>query len=140
MSSQAVLIVDDDPMVRESLGDMLSDHGYGIHDARDGMSALALLHQWSISFMFSDIDMPDISGFELLARMQRDGLLVPTALMSARANEELLGHARSAGAVGLLSKPAEMQAVLGILEHFHGPRASDPTSPHTDDNGEYHHG
>ncbi len=68
----SILIVDDEPEIRELLSDYLSsDEGYTVYTARDGFDALeAVLPNHSIDLVLSDINMPQIKGFEFLNRVR----------------------------------------------------------------------
>ena len=105
-----ILVVDDDRLLRESLMELISDLGCLGIDAADGNKALQLFMQHSFDLVVSDVDMPDMSGFELLARLQDLGSLAPLILVSARADEQLSQAAQTAGATCLFPKPVPVQA------------------------------
>jgi CheY-like chemotaxis protein len=74
-----VLVVDDDPDVRQYAASVLDEAGYRVLTAADGESALAVIeHDDSIDVLFTDVVMPGINGFELAraAAAQRPGLKV----------------------------------------------------------------
>ena len=115
MSPHAILVVDDDRLTRESLADILDDLGANTSLAVDGIQALAMVSNRLPDLVISDIDMPDISGFELLARMQRQAIATPMLLMSARADNDLRHQAGLAGAIGLLDKPVSVRPLAVML-------------------------
>ena len=121
MAEHPVLIVDDDSAVRSSLCDLLSDYGCQLLSADCGLNALSILKQEPCELVFSDVDMPDISGFELLARAQREHLSMPFVLMSARCNQELEQAALQAGALAMLPKPVGLNAVTSITQRVFAP-------------------
>lgn len=108
MSTQ-VLVVDDDRLCRESLCEALAELGCDVDDADRGLTAFARLQTGRRDLVVSDVDMPDISGFELLARLRQAHITCPAILVSARADAELQRAAQAAGAAGLLAKPVAMQ-------------------------------
>lgn len=118
MDQHSVLVVDDDIMVRDSLCDMLSDWGCHIMSADCGLNALTILNNENCELVFSDVDMPDISGFELLARMHKQHIEAPCVLMSARADKELEIAAKQAGAFAMLHKPVGINVVSNITHQI----------------------
>ncbi|MGA9669315.1 MAG: response regulator [Terracidiphilus sp.] len=65
-SKPKILVVDDDQAVRNSLSMILEEIGYGVRTAEDGFSALALMRLELPDILLSDLNMPGMSGFELL--------------------------------------------------------------------------
>jgi DNA-binding response OmpR family regulator len=110
----SVLIVDDDRQVRDSLADLLTENGWQVSVHDGGEAALAALRSASYDALISDVDMPDISGFELLARLEHHHITVPAILISARAGDALDQAAAQAG-VTLLAKPVSGAALLTTL-------------------------
>ena len=121
MAEHSVLVVDDDKMLRSSLCDLLSDYGCRLMSADCGLSALALLEQEPCELVFSDVDMPDISGFELIARMHRQHMTIPCVLMSARSDQTLEHAAKDAGALAMLKKPVQLNVVTSITQQVFSP-------------------
>ncbi|MDA3961526.1 MAG: response regulator [Planctomycetota bacterium] len=115
MPNNAVIVVDDDRLTRESLCEILSDLGWLARDANGGLAAFASIQREQTDMVVSDVDMPDISGFELLARLQGIQFPAPVILMSARADVELIRRAREAGAVDLLAKPVHIEPFTNLV-------------------------
>jgi CheY-like chemotaxis protein len=136
MISRTILIADDDRLVRESLCDVLRGLGLETSEAASGRLAIEWLRAHRCDLLLSDVDMPDMSGFQVLSwvtaqgraapseRAGADGLdrcraPVPVVLMSARADAQLDRQARAAGALHLWSKPVEITRIQTFLqEHF----------------------
>jgi CheY-like chemotaxis protein len=127
MHTHTILIADDDRLLRESLSEILSGLGCETHQVGTGSSAIHVLQSRPCDLLLSDIDMPDMSGFELLSWVHEHatfpdnpitaaGWQLPVVLMSARADRELGRVALNAGARGLLSKPVEIGR-LSTLVH-----------------------
>ena len=72
MQKHNVLIVDDEPIVRESIRDWLQDSGYDVDTARDGEEALQLVDKKDYSFLILDIRLPDINGIEILDIIRKE--------------------------------------------------------------------
>ncbi|MFW5830322.1 MAG: response regulator [Planctomycetota bacterium] len=115
MGTHAILVVDDDRLVRESLCEMLGDLDQRVEAAANGDVALRYLQANSYELVFSDIDMPSISGFELIERMRVLQYRPQVVLMSARSDERLQAAAERAGALALLGKPVGMHQLTGML-------------------------
>ncbi len=121
MRSRTILIADDDRLVRESLHDLLADLGWTIEEAGNGTDAIAVLSRMHCDLLLSDVDMPDMTGFQLLSWVIDPGHLAtrpPVVLMSARADHQLGLAAQRAGAVTLLSKPVELPAITSLVHHL----------------------
>ena len=70
-SKYQVLVVDDDPTVRESFAMLLQSGGYDVQVAEDGFSALLQLRKLLPDVIISDLNMPRMSGFEFLSVVRR---------------------------------------------------------------------
>jgi CheY-like chemotaxis protein len=116
-----VLIADDDRLVRESLGDAFDAFGWDVRIADCGTNAILMLERQRLDLLVSDVDMPDMTGFQLLSWVRGHAApRPPVVLMSARADEALGRTAIAEGAVTLLAKPVEvarMKSVLATLFH-----------------------
>lgn len=79
---KVVLVVDDEPSVRESLAMLLSDEGYDVSTAEHGFDALLQLKRRTPDVIISDLNMPQMSGFEFLSVVRRRFPGIPTLAMS----------------------------------------------------------
>jgi CheY-like chemotaxis protein len=66
-----ILVVDDEACIRDSTGVLLAAAGYEVHTAENGFEALLELKKWTPDVMISDLNMPQMSGFELLSVVRR---------------------------------------------------------------------
>lgn len=92
VESARVLIVDDEPMVREVVATYLVREGFEVSEAADGVEALDRLNAESFDLIVLDVMLPEIDGFSVLTRIRRTSD-VPVVLLTARADEpdRLLG-------------------------------------------------
>lgn len=108
-----VLLVDDDPTVITVLGRLLEGFAR-LRFATGGHEALRLAAEWQPDLILLDVQMPDLSGFEVCARLKRDPLLsdVPVIFITAHDDpeQELLGL--ELGAVDFIGKPPRGPLVL----------------------------
>ena len=105
-----VLLVDDSSTMRKIISRSLRQAGldFGeIFEASDGLEALALLEKESIDIVLSDINMPNMNGIELLREKgNRPGMKgVPVFMISTETGDDIIGEAKSLGAIGALKKP-----------------------------------
>lgn len=107
MSDRSILVVDDDSLTRETICEVLMDSGWSVSSARRGLEAWERLERLPSDLVVSDIDMPDISGFELLDRMHRAQITSPLVFISAR-GESASALATAAGAAGYFTKPVQL--------------------------------
>ena len=111
MSSAAdmkFLIVDDFSTMRRIIRNLLKEIGYGNADeAEDGQVALSKLRSGHFDFVVSDINMPNMNGFELLGNIRSDSGLkhLPVLMVTAEARKEDIVRAAQDGAAGYIVKP-----------------------------------
>ena len=70
MANEHILVVDDDPIIRKSLQEMLRIEHYEVDSASDGSEALRKLDQSSVDVVLTDVKMPTVGGFELLSKIK----------------------------------------------------------------------
>ncbi len=100
-----VLVVDDDPMLRDLLNDLLVSHGYQVTLAENGQEALLCLENQPFEHLVTDINMPVMDGLALLAAVQSQGLQVPVTVVSAYSDMENVVRAFKLGASDFIAKP-----------------------------------
>ena len=102
------LIVDDFSTMRVIARGLLKEIGYNnAEEAEDGAVALGMLKSQKFDFIFSDINMPNMNGFELLSAIKKDDTLkhLPVLMVSADARKEDIVRAVQDGAAGYIVKP-----------------------------------
>ena len=109
-----VLVIDDEESVRIALEDLLSDAGYDVRTAEHVPGALALLESFAPDLVLSDVRMPMVSGFELLAMLRRDHPQLPVVLLTAHGDERTAVQALKAGAWDYLPKPFDNAEILAL--------------------------
>jgi len=103
-----ILIVDDFSTMRRIVRNLLKEIGYSNADeAEDGAAALVKLKAGSFDFVVSDINMPNMNGFELLSQIKADASIkhLPVLMVTAEAKKEDIVTAAQAGAAGYIVKP-----------------------------------
>lgn len=102
------LIVDDFSTMRRIVRNLLKEIGYqNADEAEDGQVALGKLREGGFNFVVSDVNMPNMNGFELLRQIRADAQLkgLPVLLVTAEAKKEDIVTAAQAGASGYIVKP-----------------------------------
>jgi two-component system response regulator MprA len=82
-TNPTVLVVEDEPAIREAVADLLEDEGYAVRQAADGLEAIDELRVDDVDLVLSDVRMPRLDGPSLARRLRRRGQAVPVVLMSA---------------------------------------------------------
>ncbi len=108
MKQQSILIVDDDKMTRQTLSLALSDD-YEIFTAGDGISALQVLKEQEIDLVLSDLDMPIMSGIELLEKINDLEERYPVIFITGQGTIETAVKAMKMGAFDYVSKPVNLE-------------------------------
>jgi len=102
------LVVDDFSTMRRIVRNLLKESCYAEADeAEDGVAALQKLRALKFDFVVSDINMPNMNGFQLLAEIKKDEKLkhIPVLMVTAEARKEDIVAAAQQGAAGYIVKP-----------------------------------
>ncbi|MEW7994152.1 MAG: sigma-54-dependent Fis family transcriptional regulator [gamma proteobacterium symbiont of Clathrolucina costata] len=119
MSLATVLIVEDDPALREALSDTLELAGYPICVAEEGGAAINLLQQRSVGMVVSDVQMHPMDGHTLLRKIRERYPDLPVLLMTAYGTIEKAVMAMHDGAVDYLTKPFEAEVLVSkVASHI----------------------
>lgn len=108
MNDMKFLIVDDFSTMRRIVRGLLKEIGYNnAEEAEDGVIALSMLKNNKFGFVVSDINMPNMSGFDLLAAIKKEDSLkhLPVLMVTAEARKEDIVRAAQDGAAGYIVKP-----------------------------------
>jgi two-component system chemotaxis response regulator CheY len=116
------LIVDDFSTMRRIVRNLLKESGYSDADeAEDGVAALQKLRNGTnFDFVVSDINMPNMTGFQLLTEIKKDDKLkhLPVLMVTAEARKEDIVLAAQLGAVGYIVKPFTKAVLEDKINHI----------------------
>lgn len=132
---QKILIVEDNELNLKLFCDLLRAHGYAAEPVRDGREALARARDFAPDLVVMDIQMPHVSGLELIEQMKMDGDLMTVPIMAvtayaAKGDEERI---RDAGAEGYVSKPISvLKFVEAVRELLAGAADKENAAPEPD--------
>ncbi|HEY0931295.1 MAG TPA: sigma-54 dependent transcriptional regulator [Gemmatimonas sp.] len=111
-----VLVVDDEPALREVLSQRLTSWGYRVATAGDVPEAEAVLQASEPDLVLSDVVLPGLSGLDLLRRFKARDASLPVVLITAHANVDAAVEAMKAGATDFLTKPIDTATLRAVLE------------------------
>ena len=113
-----VLVVDDSISIRKYVQRFLDRTGYEVETAPDGMEALNIMGRIKFDAVITDLEMPVMHGYDLIAEMKRTPALmnVPVIVLTSRAGEKHRQKAIDMGAQDYLVKPFEEQEMLNALK------------------------
>ena len=122
MKKGNLLLVDDEPMILTSLKFNFEEFADNIYTAENGMEALELLNKYEIHCVICDINMPGMTGVEVIKKIRESGNNVPFVFYTAHGSNELMMEAVKYGAFDFLSKPSldgiEDVITRGLKEGF----------------------
>jgi two-component system response regulator PilR (NtrC family) len=125
MTRQRVLIVDDEPDIRELLEITLLRMGLETRSAEDYASATQLLHDESFDLCLTDMKLPDGDGITLVEHIQQHCPNTPTAVITAHGSIDLAIKAMKCGAFDFVSKPVSLETLRNLV----GKALTLPSSP-----------
>ncbi|WBO24613.1 response regulator [Sphingomonas abietis] len=107
MTTKTIMTVDDSPSMRMLLRAALSDLGYAVSEAEDGVAALEKFEHEAPDLLITDINMPRLDGFGLIeaVRDKPDLRCLPILVLTTEGSTEKRARARQAGATGWIVKP-----------------------------------
>jgi DNA-binding NtrC family response regulator len=110
--NQTILIVDDEPNIRSSLGTAFRLEGYRVETAADGPSALRAVDAGGVDLVVLDLQMPGMDGMEVLQELRRRGLRLPVMILTAHGTIEKAVQATRLGAFDFVEKPPRSERIL----------------------------
>ena len=116
MTGQTILIIDDSAEIRALLESVLRFAGHGTLSAGTGEQALSLAFAARPDVLLVDLELPDISGLNILEQLHRANLAIPSVIMTGYGSEGLAARALQLGALGYLIKPFTTEEVLATVE------------------------
>jgi FixJ family two-component response regulator len=111
-----ISVIDDDESVRAATSSLLRSHGYPVHTFASAEKFLRSAHLNDTSCVISDVQMPVISGVDLLTHMRTQGYNAPFIFITAFPDESVRARALKAGAIGFLAKPFAGPGLINCVE------------------------
>ena len=111
-----ILVVDDELIVRESMGNWLKEDGYLVETSENGMDALEKIKLKNIDLAIVDIKMPGMDGIELLQKSKKIEPDLPVLVMTAYASVDTAVQAMKEGAFDYIVKPFNPENVSQVID------------------------
>ncbi|MCX5702889.1 MAG: sigma-54 dependent transcriptional regulator [Candidatus Omnitrophica bacterium] len=113
-----ILVVDDEPLVRRSLSELLTLEGYAVTSAKSGKEALGLLKNYTADLIITDIKMPEMDGLQLLQEVKTAHPGIPVILITSYGSIESAVEAIKEGAYDYITKPIVDSEIKIIIERL----------------------
>jgi two-component system, chemotaxis family, chemotaxis protein CheY len=114
-----ILVVDDDPDVREVLQQFLTLEGYEVSTAANGREALERLHTGQLpGLILLDLMMPEMDGFAFRAQQRSDPALAPIPVVIITAGHDAKRSAAKLGVSEWMFKPVEFDQLVGMASRY----------------------
>ena len=113
-----ILVVEDDLLNRMFYHEALGANGYDVATVEDGAAVLAEVARFAPDLITMDIQLPNVSGLQLIRLLKRDAATraIPILAITAFAGRDEEARVRTAGASGYLAKPVSMERLVGTVE------------------------
>ncbi|HEY7531754.1 MAG TPA: ATP-binding protein, partial [Nitrospiraceae bacterium] len=115
---QRVLVVDDDPDIRQLLHDRLTAKGVHVSMASDGIRALEAIQTGAFSGLILDISIPHMNGLEVLRRIRSSDQRLPIVMVTASGSKDLAIRSIGMGAQAYLLKPFDADELQRVMDHW----------------------
>jgi two-component system, OmpR family, response regulator len=125
-----LLVVDDEPFLRDAVAASLRFLGYEVTTADSGTEALRLAREHPFDLVVLDVMLPDVDGFDVVGRLRRDGLRVPVIFLTARDTQADKVAGLTLGGDDYMTKPfglEELAARIGTVLRRTRPAVTGPT-------------
>ena len=128
---RVIVVADDSISVRKFVGRMLEKNGYRVKLAADGLEAAELISQVGCHLVITDLEMPRMTGYELMAQLRQSPATkrIPVMVVTSRAGAKHRDRAMKEGASAFLTKPVQEDQLLAAIEGLIGAEAARPTVP-----------
>jgi two-component system response regulator FixJ len=116
MTEQRIVhLIDDDAALRDAVGLLLRAEGFRVHPYDSAMAFLKAASANAEGCVLTDVRMPRMNGIELIAKMKEERISIPVVVLTAHADVPLAVEAMKLGAVDLLEKPFEDEALIAAV-------------------------
>jgi DNA-binding response OmpR family regulator len=117
-----ILLVDDEPLVREELGALLADEGYEVITAGDGEEGISLFRKEAPDLVITDVRMPRRDGLSLAMIIKQEDPSVPVTVITGHGTEAMAIEALRAGVTDFIKKPVRLDDLIAALSRMEAAR------------------
>jgi two-component system, chemotaxis family, chemotaxis protein CheY len=122
MAAKRILVVDDSQTLRHQVRQALSPRGYELIEAVDGVEGLTKIRENpDLSVVLCDINMPNMTGLEMLAVVRAEGLSTPIIMLTSEGQPSVIRRAREMGAKGWIVKPFNVDLLVSAINKLTTP-------------------
>lgn len=118
--ARSILIVDDSSFLRKRVRQALQDQGYTLVEADSGLSALKEIENHQFSCILTDLVMPGMDGFGLLAEIQKRQVAAPVVVLTADVQKSTHDRCSELGASAFIQKPVNPEELRSVLSGIVG--------------------
>ncbi len=118
IKNSKILIVDDEPRLRNSLKTLLCTQSYEVKTCNSGDEALKYLTNDEFDLVLMDIFMEDMNGFQVIEKIKNKKINIPVIIMTGNSSTELAVKALRMGAIDYLKKPFETEELFSSVKNF----------------------
>ncbi len=114
----SILIIDDEPILLNTIKFTLEIAGYQVLTANNGLEALAVLQAQPVDLVMSDVDMPHLNGYQLFqqVRENRQWATIPFVFLTGRSSDQALRYGMALGVDDYLIKPIRLKTLLSVIQ------------------------
>ena len=113
-----ILVVDDEPLVRQTVQMLLQDDGYVVDEAESGPQALAMFEPGKFAMIFTDYFMPDMKGDQLAAAIKKRSPKQPVVMITAFPEKLTCSDCPLGGIDSFICKPFEVETLRAAITRF----------------------
>ena len=113
----AILIIDDEPGIRQALASILKDEKFKVFCAEDAIAGMELLGRENVHIVFLDVLLPKIGGLDALEQIRAGWPALEVVMISGHANIDMAVRAVKGGAFDFLEKPLSLDKVLTVCRN-----------------------
>ena len=119
---KTVLTVDDSPSVRQMVRLALSNAGYAVVEAGDGVQGLSVAKRQAVNLIITDLNMPNMDGLEFIRSLRQLSAYrgVPIVFLTTQSDDGLKSQAKASGATGWITKPFKQEQLLAVAKKLLG--------------------
>ena len=116
--AKKIMTVDDSATIRQMLSFTLTDAGFDVIEAVDGVDACKKLKDSPVNMVITDLNMPQMDGIELIREVRKDpaNRFVPIIMLTTESQESKKQEGKAAGASGWIVKPFSPEQLLAVVK------------------------
>ena len=117
-NSISILVVDDEPVYRKVMKRLLINEGHRVTLAEDGIEGLQILKNEEIDIVLTDINMPNMNGWDFLRNIEKLYPGIPAAIITGFSSQEKILSEENSMAKKILKKPISIDAIRKLIEEI----------------------